>query len=281
MTILGKILVIANLVFSLVTGALIITVYATRTNWAYNYGDLRKKYDLSEANVRTLRQEVDESQADAERRVKDKETTLNAQIQAGQAELNGLRNKLVEYQTIQERVKVADANLRDATAETDRRRTEIDNLRKRVAGLEDKITKLEDQSHKLRDDAVAAQIAARSAQERNQMLLQQLQEMSREAARPTSTTPTGTTARPPAEDVEGQVVQTGSGLVTVSIGTDQGLKKGDTLEVFRLQPRPEYLGRITILDARAHEAVARPVPPVRGEIQKGDIVASRIMANPR
>src|SRR5262249_10327003 len=52
---------------------------------------------------------------------------------------------------------------------------------------------------------------------------------------------------PPAENVEGMVtkVDAQTGLVTVSVGSDDGVQKGNTLEVYRLNPA-KYLGTVRI-----------------------------------
>lgn len=67
-------------------------------------------------------------------------------------------------------------------------------------------------------------------------------------------------------------------LVTVSIGSDMGLEKNHTLEVFRLKPAPQYLGSIRIVDVFARSAVGRLIPPPDGRkiaLQPGDQVTSR------
>jgi hypothetical protein len=85
---------------------------------------------------------------------------------------------------------------------------------------------------------------------------------------------------PPAENVEGAVtkVDAKTGLVTVSVGSDAGIVKGNTLEVYRLNPA-KYLGTIRVLQVTPHEAVAQPVNRLLAPIQQGDKVASRILGN--
>jgi hypothetical protein len=82
----------------------------------------------------------------------------------------------------------------------------------------------------------------------------------------------------PPEDVEGTVkkIDEKSGLIVISIGSDAGLKKGHTLEVFRLKPEAKYLGQVRIVDVAATESVAQPVGKPAGTIQVGDSAASRI-----
>jgi hypothetical protein len=83
---------------------------------------------------------------------------------------------------------------------------------------------------------------------------------------------------PPAQAVEGTVkaVDTEAGLVTLTVGSDAGLTKGNTLEVYRLQPAPTYLGRVRILAVKPSESVASPVDPSRGPIRATDLVTNSL-----
>jgi RNA polymerase sigma factor (sigma-70 family) len=51
------------------------------------------------------------------------------------------------------------------------------------------------------------------------------------------------------------------GLVRLNIGSDAGIQKGKTLEVYRLNP-PTYLGRLLILDLTPHSSVGKVVRSV-------------------
>ena len=88
-------------------------------------------------------------------------------------------------------------------------------------------------------------------------------------------------AGPPAENVEGTVKKVADGgLIVISIGSDAGLQKGNTLEVFRLGPKPadaKYLGRVRVLEVTATEAVCQPTDKLKDPIEVGDRVASRIL----
>jgi hypothetical protein len=84
---------------------------------------------------------------------------------------------------------------------------------------------------------------------------------------------------PPLEDVKGTIleVDANSGLVSISLGEDAGLQVGNTLEVYRLSPRPKYLGTLRLVEVKAKQAVAKPLPPLTGKmLQKGDHIASRV-----
>ena len=67
MTILGKILVFVNLLFSLVTGALVIMVYVTQNNWVDGFEKLKKNYQVSEANSHMYAQEADEAKTNSDK----------------------------------------------------------------------------------------------------------------------------------------------------------------------------------------------------------------------
>jgi hypothetical protein len=87
-------------------------------------------------------------------------------------------------------------------------------------------------------------------------------------------------SNPPAEYVEGVVtkVDAQGGLVTLSIGSDAGLAKGNTLELFRLlKTARKYLGTVRVLSVTPHEAVAQPASRLLAPAQVGDPVASRLL----
>jgi hypothetical protein len=91
-------------------------------------------------------------------------------------------------------------------------------------------------------------------------------------------------SNPPAKHVEG-VVKTvdASGLVQISIGSDDGVVKGNTFEVYRLDAKaPEqskYLGRIKIIEATPKKAIGQPMGKMTGPVKVGDQVSSRIVGD--
>ena len=86
---------------------------------------------------------------------------------------------------------------------------------------------------------------------------------------------------PPAASVKGRITKidkTDRTLVTISIGSDEGISTNNTLEVYRLQPTPQYLGRLLIRETRNHEAVGQLMKSSvqAGPLQEGDQVASSL-----
>jgi RNA polymerase sigma factor (sigma-70 family) len=69
---------------------------------------------------------------------------------------------------------------------------------------------------------------------------------------------------PPPADVQGVVsrIDGGNNLVEVSLGSDDGIKEGQVLHVYRLAPTAAYLGPIKLLATFRRSAVARPSEPL-------------------
>ena len=67
-------------------------------------------------------------------------------------------------------------------------------------------------------------------------------------------------------------------LLELTIGADDGLVVGHELYIFRIKPRPEYIGKIAIVTVDPDQAVAKVVGNTfQGKkIKEGDIVSSTI-----
>lgn len=283
MTTIGKILVIINFVFSLLTGALILLVFQLSTNWESSYKKLKGYYDVSQANVKVYAQEAGETRAKAatdKTTLEGQKTELADKLKKAEDDLTIAKNAASE---LEKQVKLSGLSTQNATGELLRLKDELKLEQAKVKDREQRVVELAKTAKEQQDKAVQAGIKARTFEERSQSLALALEEATKQnelirlgktAARP------GGERRPPPEDVEGIVKNSDgkSGLVTVSIGSDAGVSKGNSLYVYRLAPKPMYLGEIRIIDVNHHEAVGRPVMAQRGgQLQPGDIVASQIM----
>ena len=93
---------------------------------------------------------------------------------------------------------------------------------------------------------------------------------------PTGTTAGGNKRNPPGTPLEGKVLRAdASGLVQISLGSDFGLERGHTLELFRLSP-PKYIGVVKVIEVTSKDAVAQPVGALNDRPLAGDSVASQI-----
>jgi hypothetical protein len=308
MTVVGKLLVFLNLVFSLAVGTFAVLDYAARTHWADRYQSLSKKYQVVDASSQAWK-------AEAAKLEKDRKA-LNARLIAGAGPAIGLKGlddpaadeaaqraaKVIEERgraieklqgdvaklqgqlaAAEKRTRSSDATSEASLAETKARQTDSDKAREILKAETEKNIRLVKEMNELRDRAVAAEIQAGSYKDMNTRLERQLQEIARDMARLRASAGSTGVARgvnPPPENVEGLVRGTDpSGLVTITIGSDAGLQKGHTMEVFRLGQNPKYIGRIKIVDVHPTTAVAQPAGRMMAPMKPGDRVASRIMGN--
>jgi hypothetical protein len=281
MTVLGKILVIVNFVFSLIAAALIVFLNAASTNWHEVAEKQKALINTANTNADTYRAELESARQDA----KGKFDTLAAQLKEVERQRDTFKAQNEEhrnkYEKTDETKKAIDASRDAITAELKRRKDEIDHLNTLMAQRDRKMLELEKEKKDFRDRAVLAEINQKSEQERNEKLLAQLESMSKEVQRLQAGNGGSRLAsmrNPPAEDVEGVIkaMDAQTGYLTLSIGSDAGLSRGNTLDVFRLSPEARYLGTVQVLDVKAHEAVAKPVDGRRGTLRIGDRVASSI-----
>jgi RNA polymerase sigma factor (sigma-70 family) len=77
-------------------------------------------------------------------------------------------------------------------------------------------------------------------------------------------------------DFRGTIKAVQGDLATITPGSDAGAAVGGVLQIYRLNPRPEYLGTIVIRAVTPHEAVGQLQGPKKAQIQPGDEVAARL-----
>lgn len=300
MTIIGKILTVFLFLFSLIFLGFAVTINQlnkdpqTSKSWYTIVQQYREREKDWQADLRGKNEELASLRAQvvtAANEVKTaKETAAkeleqkNQQIQRVQAEADAVKNK---FATVQ-------ADLVAATGELDRRRTEATRLYDTIKQKDSEIASLQVEKAEAVNKQTQQTVIASSFQRRNEQLEKLNLDLSAEnedlrvklndkrggygvaGERKDAVVPV-----PPPNDVEGVVKQVSpEGLVSISLGSDAGLLKGHTLEVFSLSPT-QYKGRITIVEVSPHEAVGRVTDAKQiKRIQPNDKVASRIVAKP-
>ncbi len=286
MNTVGKILVFINLIFSVITGALIVMVFATRTQWQKGYESVaaqlageRAAHVVTIEGRNTLLAEKNKKVEQAELKLKEASDVLD------KVNKDLAASKLAE-QNAKDQLNANEALMRKMTAERDNLATELANKDKLITEQVAQINKAELEKKAASESAVKYKIAADSALARAETLLQQYEQLRKEFEnlRTDKATRSGTLVQnPPPEDVKGTIKATDatSGLITINLGSDNGLTKGNTLHVYRLQPRPTYVGLLRIMDVREHEAVGKLTTSATrpGAVQIGDEVASKILDN--
>lgn len=286
MTVLGKILVFVNLVFSLLTAGLIVMVFTTRVNWYKAANDQKAATMVARADEQAAQQALVEEKQKRESAYQ----TLLGEKQRLEAEVTTLKADVVRAKD--ENKRAADAStssskhLDELVKELDRRKTEVEGLKKLVDERDKKIADIDRRMAQLRDESVQYRIQWDQTKERlaiqqqqNESLVQDNANLRRQLgggqAVPT-TASAGSTPR--AEDLRGTIQRVDGDLATMTPGSDAGVVIGSELYIYRLQPKPEYLGKLVILNVTPTEAVGRLVGSKRGQVKKGDEVAANIMS---
>jgi len=286
MNTVGKILVILNFLFAVIVGAFLVADVATRNQWKEKYFELLKEANLSTksrdvtmavtGNVvrdyKDLQLELEQSY----QKLKDQEEAAKAMKVNLQVDIADRDNKL----------KDADLSLKQALAAKQRLTDEIALLNSAIKDREGTIVQLQTSVKTFRQQAQNFESIARTRQIQNEHLLEQLRDVTRALAlKESGVSPERMVVRnpndpnPPAFKIDGKIEKVEGTLVQLSLGTDHGLQENNTLDVYRLQPNPQYLGMVRIVDARHHTSVGRLIPSGSGasklQPREGDLVTSK------
>ena len=281
MTFVGKILVIVIMAFSLIFLGISTVVYTTAKNWRTEtevqkkkVGELTKKLSDARAAVEASNKDLDAAKANYDALSKN----LNNRIQAQEAQIASAQKQITQVSA--EVATAADECqdgargrrgpaqgsilIRDQKAAVEKQANEF---KLKQAELNDRIRELErilETATKHNTD-LRKRVAKFSALLRQNGLSDDISQIK------------GMESPPP---VVGEVkrVDPSNRRVELSIGSDDGLVVGHELFLFRQTPRPEYLGKITIIAVDPDQAVGR----VNGttyqgkKIKEGDLVSSTI-----
>jgi hypothetical protein len=286
MTKVGKIFVIIVLLMSMALCGLIILWYARSAPYAVMYQKAQDAIKVADASSFVSAQQLESSKT-AQKAELDR---LDLQIKKLRDDLDA-RDKLIG--TLQtnlsdlkkEKIK-QDELVKKAQTESLSRQNDVEQLRLTLKAEQEANVKLVRESDKLRQDRVKAEIDRDAYKDKNLQLMTQLEKVAQDLAKASIVGSRGATTsskpndpNPPAESMDGLVAQVDpSGLVKLTIGSDAGLHRDHTLEAYRLNAATQkYLGRVRILSVTPTEAVAQPLGKMTAPLQKGDIVASRIL----
>jgi hypothetical protein len=287
MTAIGKIFVIINLLFSLVVAGFIVVVYARSTNWKAASDKWEAYAKVADASRQASEGELQRAREDAAR---DK-GLLEQEKVAHNNDREAAKVVAQNYEKTMEEFKKAGnkegAGYQAVQNERDKLKDAVGALEKQVGDKDKQIVGLIETKNKANDERVASEIRATSYQGKAERMEARLKETETELVRlrragggaGTGGASLVSAANPPPQNVEGVVTETTQrgDLIRISIGSDAGLARGHTLDVFRTNPSPQYLGQIRLTDVRASEAVGQPVDKLKAPVQKGDLVASDVM----
>ncbi len=289
MTPVGKILVFVNLVFSLFVGAMGLMVFTADTNKNTEIVKVQREREVLKASNTTYQEENKSLQEDKASSGKEKEVEI-AKLKAEVEDFKRVKGDLdKKYEKKEEELLAKDRLLMTTLAESSRRQETNSQMSEILKAEVKRNADISKDLEQTRAKEISERISAQTFKSTNERLEVQLREMAKDMERAKTG---GTSAlaqinkaskNPPPDNIEGMVKATdASGLIKISIGSDAGLTKGHTLEVFRLSAvatQSKYLGTVRILDVTPNEAVAQPVKPLSDKPIAGDRVASRILGS--
>ncbi len=297
MTVIGKILTLLVFVLSLVFLGFAITINKL------NKDPVSKKswYDVAMAN----KAEVENARADL-RRAEDELQSVRAEVSKLVGNLNAqIANLTKERDDAKDLQAKAESRANEAEDKFAKAQVAVDQALNELKQRRDEAVKLyasmkdKDQQlaagvalqTRLNNDRIQAQVARDSFAERlralekeYQSIVKTLEETREQLARgglPAAPSGERVVLTPPPDQVQGVVESVKGDLVQVSVGSDQGLQQGHTLEIFRLEPKPEYLGPIRIIKVEPKKSVGKMMmpPQKQKQVQPNDQVASSILTN--
>jgi hypothetical protein len=286
MNTIGKTLVILNFVFAVIVGGLLVFDVALRNQWKERYEALQR-----EALVLKSAREQDQRAMQ----------NLTADLRSARLENEGIKQAMKdrdviygtnedtvreEKRELEAKLKNIDITLQETQKAKLRLTQEIALLTKTVKDREGLIVALELDVKKYRIEAQNFENTARARQSQNENLLQQVRDLTyRITSMETGLAPGAVVIdpsrpNPPPVTINGIVEFVDGDLVQVSLGTDHGLDKHNTLDIYRLKPEPKYLGMVRITDAKHKSSVGRLIQTgnvsFRPVLQQGDLVTSKL-----
>jgi uncharacterized protein YlxW (UPF0749 family) len=279
MNLVGKIFIVLIFVMSILFMGFVVAVYATHTNWR----DVVIRPDTGlQAQLKNQQTEVARLSDSLTKTKEELETEKRAR--ANQLALLETEKESLEKERNQLNQDLARLNqdVRDAVAAVKAShdtlatlRTEVDGLRGEIRGAlaaKDKslaeLVAMTDQAHalKLQMDTVRERMVDQTADLENAVaVLRKFQlKADPDAYLDQPTRGVGGVVEAVRQD----------GLVQINIGSDDGLRKGHRLDVYRLAGgRSSYLGKIEVIQTQPDKAVSKVLPEFReGTIQANDRV---------
>ena len=287
MNTVGKILVILNFLFAVIVGALLVMDVAVRNQWKLAYHELKREADILKTGRDTDAKATASITADYQRKIVEYDT-LTARAVEEKAIVNAREDDhKLQVQNLNEKLVDAGLTVKETLKALEHHVFENDELKKTIKDRQALIVKLEDENKISRVKAGEFEQKYRTADARNGGLLDQLQAFTKaNAMKEAGVNPdrviirNPTDANPPAVLVNGKVEKVEGTDMLISLGTDHGVNKNHTLDVYRLLPEPKYLGMVRILDANTHKSVARLIPSgnpaFRPVLREGDLVTSKV-----
>jgi uncharacterized phage infection (PIP) family protein YhgE len=282
MSTVGKVLVVAQIAFSVLLMAFAAGVSSVQTNWKQREQTARKELDKTKQDLTKAQDEIQKvrtAQTVSEKTLKDAADKARGEAAANQTRVKQLNSQLTQVRTDLTNTK-AEAEL--AGQEARARRDEAVSLREINNLLHQSRDELITLNREQADKILNLDQAAKTMVEKHNKLLNDyaiLQKFIRIKGFDSDPKELAGLSEPPPV-VEGVVLDTKKGgrnaspLVEIGIGSDVGLAKGHKLYVYR---GAKYLGTIRLDMVDYRTAVGVVIQSSKnGEIRRGDDVTTKL-----
>jgi acyl transferase domain-containing protein len=286
MNVIGKIFVFAVFVMSLVLMTFSGVIYMSHVNWKDEvYREPKDclpgqqpgyRYQIEQAEaerkklvdtISSLQQKVAESEQSRDQVI----AKLQTAIEQKNAELVTYRSEKDERQKKMELAVDDVRKLRDDLLAADKN---VAQLQEQVKDQQQKVDSQVDKSAQLSAALAEIQAQLTVAEERKAQLEKQVANariLLKQSGLSLDNLP-----KDRVPTLDGDVIAVAAGSIQVSLGSDDGLQVGHTLEVYR---EGEYIGRAVVKSVMPDHAVAEIVKAyARGIVQRGDKVTTRLKA---
>ena len=272
MTLLGKVFTGLVFLLSVIFFALSIAVNATHINQRTQAEANQKLADAAQRERDQIRTQYESTKSElaieqAARRatiasLQDQLTTATSERESAERDLRDLQSAL----TAANQTNAESANALEAkTKENELLRQKLVDARQDRDQMFQRLVTATDQTNRLQSDLQSLAMRERDLADDYTKLKERMDILGIKPDTPLNA--------PPAVNGEVLAVDTG-GLVEVSLGRDDGLREGFTLEVHRGQ---QYLGRLMVKTVRDDKSVAKILDGYRrGYIRPGDRVDSKL-----
>jgi hypothetical protein len=285
MNFFGKILVVLIFVMSLVFMSFAVMVYATHKNWKavvtrtqdeVKPGEtLGLKHQLEGVTKENedLQVQIEKLEADKKKELQDKADAL-VKLETEKSALSTENQQLItERDALSKKEKEAVAALDTSSQILKKLTEEVDVLRDQIReALEDRDTQFA-KVVALTDDVHKAQQAIGRLSEREKQLAAQVAKARALLAFHQQDIDSPVDSTPPT--MRGRVLAVNDQkMIEVDLGSDDGLRVGHKLEVFR---GAKYIGRVVVLSTSTDKSVAKiDVDYTKTPVMRGDDVATRL-----
>jgi conjugal transfer/entry exclusion protein len=285
MTLLGKIFTVLIFIMSLVFASFAVAVYATHKNWkdevlrkpedTKSGQEIGKKFQLQASEERNER--LSEEKRKLEDQLAMEQAARRQALAALEARARSLAGQLA---ALQARNAVLTQNHREAITQVAVAeesavaiKDEVVGLRARNSTVQHDRDSLLVKVRELTDNMHMARSVRANLEERRNQLADELSKRKQVMDRHGISADEPADATPP--KIEGVVTAVSkTGLLEVSIGSDDGLAAGHTLEVF---DGKSYAGRVSVIKTTPNRSVAKIIQEYqKRDIKKGDNVATRL-----